>query len=572
MSRTALPFVLCVLLFSCSSPEEYKEDADKEVASILKSKQEAIFDEADSFSIDWNPRRLNDFAEGATEKGGTGKRASRNSEPEEERVDLKAWDGPEVTLSLRDALFMATHNSRDYQTRKEDVYLSALSLSLERHQWDFLFSGDISGTYVREGDDYYTTGDSSLGFTKLLSEGGSIGLTIGTNFLRYVSGDPRQSFISSVSMAFSQPLLRGAGRTVAREALTQAERNTIYSLRGFRRFRQTFAIAVTSDYYRVLQQKDTLRNEVENYNSLLRSLERTEELATAGRLPEFEVDQARQDTLRARDRWIRAQQRFERAIDDFKITLGLRTDANITLDTREFDVLKERGLEDVPILVESSSTLAFSERTDFINSVDDLEDARRKVVVAEDGFLAELNLVGGADFGSEGPNNVANLRPRDGTYTVGLDVDLALDRKRERNLYRQALITLDRTRRQLQEDADLIKFALRNSFRALEQARKSYDIQRLSAVLAVRRVESTNMLLEAGDATIRDLLEAQAADLEAKNAVTGALIDYNVERLECFGNMGILAIDDLGMWACPEAAELEERLVSARLKQDNQGE
>lgn len=553
MFRTVhfIPLILVVALLSCSSPEDYKKDADQEVAEILENKQLAAFDEAQEISIEKDPSSL-EIQEKVSPP------ASDKETSEEETVILKAWDGPTITLNLRDALYLATLNSRSYQTRKEDVYLSALSLSLERHRWDFIAAAEIDGAYVRRDHEYSTEGGTGFSLSKALATGGSIGLTIGTDFLRYVSGDPRQSFISSVSATFSQPLLRGAGRSVAQEALTQAERNTVYELRDFRRFRQTFSVSVATSYYRVLQQKDRLRNEQENYNSLLRATERTRDLADAGRLAEFEVDQAMQDQLRASDRLAREIESYNQALDNFKITLSLRTDANIELDENDLIALVEKPLEDVPFSEEDAARLAFDKRMDFLNSLDQLDDSRRKVAVAEDGFLPELNLVGGANFSSEGPNNLFNVRPRDGTANLGLEFDPDFDRKEERNTYRQALITVERTRRQLQEDADQIRLEIRDSLRTLEQARESFEIQKLSVALAERRVESTEMLIKAGDATTRDLLDSQADLLDARNALTGAVIDFNVARQNLLSDVGILEVDDLGMWKWPSEAELKE--------------
>jgi outer membrane protein TolC len=354
---------------------------------------------------------------------------------------------------------------------------------------------------------------------------------------------------------------------VAQEALTQAERNTVYDLRDFRRFQQTFTVSVASSFYGVLRQKDRLENQRQNYESNVFARESTEALAQAGRRPEFEVDQARQSELRAEDDLNQAIQSYNRALDNFKITLGLRTDANIELDIRELRRLTGGEEDDIPLNREEAEAIALKNRYDFLTARDELEDAERKVLVAENGFLPELNLVGAANFGSEGPNNVINVRPRDGTYKLGLELDLPFDRKEERNLYRQALITLDRTRRSLQEDTDLIKLDIRDSFRTLDQARESVDIQTRSVVLAERRRDSTNMLIEAGLATTRDQLDSLTDLLNSQNSLTSAKIDYNIAKLELLSNMGVLEIDESGMWKRPSPEDLKRMIESA----ENQG-
>src|SRR5437868_2508263 len=57
-------------------------------------------------------------------------------------------------LRLDDALSLAVNYSRNYQARKEQLYLSGLSLTLARHQFAPLFSASGSPNYqVTIGDD-----------------------------------------------------------------------------------------------------------------------------------------------------------------------------------------------------------------------------------------------------------------------------------------------------------------------------------------------------------------------------------------------------------------------------------
>ena len=88
----------------------------------------------------------------------------------------------------------------------------------------------------------------------------------------------------------------------------------------------------------------------------------------------------------------------------------------------------------------------------------------------------------------------------------------------------------------------------KNALRTLLQARESYKIQAQAVALARRRVTSTNLFLQAGRAQIRDVLEAQESLVSAQNALTAALVDYRVAELELQRDMGVLAIDEKGLW------------------------
>ncbi len=79
-------------------------------------------------------------------------------------------------------------------------------------------------------------------------------------------------------------------------------------------------------------------------------------------------------------------------------------------------------------------------------------------------------------------------------------------------------------------------------------SRESLKIGVRSVLLAQKRVRSSNMFLELGKAQIRDLLEAQDALLQAQTDLTSAVIQYRIAELELQRDMGVLWVDDKGLW------------------------
>jgi outer membrane protein TolC len=82
------------------------------------------------------------------------------------------------------------------------------------------------------------------------------------------------------------------------------------------------------------------------------------------------------------------------------------------------------------------------------------------------------------------------------------------------------------------------------SWRKLNEARQRSEIQRMSVDLARQRVDSTTMLIDAGRAEMRDLLDAQASLVHARNAHLQTLVDYRMSTLEMWRDMGVLAFRD----------------------------
>jgi outer membrane protein TolC len=125
---------------------------------------------------------------------------------------------------------------------------------------------------------------------------------------------------------------------------------------------------------------------------------------------------------------------------------------------------------------------------------------------------------------------------------------LPLERTAARNRYREAWIGLEAAVRQLQELEDDVKGDVRGALRDLVAARESVVTQAKAVVVAQRRVDSTDMLLQAGRAEIRDVLEAQTDLVDAQNEYTTALVEYRVAELELQRDTGLLSVSHDGIW------------------------
>jgi len=522
-------FLFCagvLAMWGCSTAH-YRADADREVAAVIRQKSSGVPGMPTEVSIE-RPKR--DYLKEL---------------PPAESSELKILgantQARPLKLTLAKALEIAAMNNRDLQSRRESVYLSALALTLERHRFRPRLFGSISAQYDNDQTDESVGADTDFGFTWLLNTGGQVGVSLGSTFLKFLTGDPRRTASSLLNVSVVQPLLRGRGRS-ATEPLTQAERNVLYELREFVRYRRSFFVGVAADYYRVLERRQVVLNEQLNHESVVRARERVAALAAAGRLPEFQVDQTRQSELAAKEGLQAAMQRYQQALDDFKLKLALPVEAEIVLAAEELDRLMVADEEPEAPGREAAVQTALANRLDLKTAAERVEDAARRISVAEDDLLPALEMVLGASTGTSSEVKPLDLEFSETHYSAGLELDLPLDRKAERNQYRRSLIDLARARRDYEALLDLVVLQVRDSWRRFHRARSSYEIQRNSVALALRRVDMNSMLLEAGRVITRDLLEAQEALLRAQNALAGALVDYRIARLELERDMDTLKV------------------------------
>ena len=601
--------LMIVMITGCRTPGDYRREADQVAYDAIERKQKEALGKTEPFTIelpsDMLRRRLLleqdlPFAHAASQ-------GTRHIEPIEEWPEddyLEQDDSPDTVektsrdramkMSLLEALQVAARNSREYQTQKERVFQSALRLDLERDEFrntwrgitDSLASTDLSRSNTVAGMQNSQFGELAHRF----KSGMTFATSLTIDLVKLLTMDKSSSLGLFADATVSFPLLRGSGAFVVAEPLTQAERDVVYAIFQFERFKRTFAVKIATDYLAVLQQLDQVENEEENYKRLIMSTRRARRRADAGMVPEIQVDQAIQDELRARDRWISAQQTYIGGLDSFKRTLGLPTDAQIELYQTELNRLADTADEvsqqpdlqadagrgedstgvaaDTPIeLVQPSRVgagqyeldeshairLALSNRLDLRITIGRVFDAQRTVVVAADTLRADLTLFGSAAMGQRRTLGAAGLpdaelRPEKGFYSVLATLDLPLERTTERNLYRNSLINLEQVVRDVQALEDQIKFEVRNNLRDLLESREQLSIRDRSVTVAKRRVASADLFLQAGRAQIRDLLEANEDLTTAQNALTAARVRYRIAELAMQRDMGVLEVDETGIW------------------------
>jgi outer membrane protein TolC len=590
--RTSGALLLLLPAAGCRSPASHREQADKAAYSIVRQTRAALGrDEAFTIEPPAESLRRRLMLEQDLPRSGPASLGAAD-------VDrIRNWPDPAyfragtagarpatatgtndaLRLSLVEALQVAARHSRDYQAAKEDLFTTALALDLERDAFRSSLAAALSGGIAGEHKDGETTrtatGKGSAGITKKVPQGVDITTQIGFDLTAMLTGEKSTSFGPYADASISIPLLRGAGRDIVREPLTQAERNMVYAVYDFERFKKGFAVTIASQYLTAVNRQEQARIQRDNYTRTQESAQRARRLADAGRIPEIQVDQASQSVLRSRDAWISAVARAESSLDDFKVSLGLPPDARVEPEPDELVRLRDQqpppdastnALLDArvdiaatnaqarAIDVESATRLALENRLDLRVSQGRVIDAQRAVAIAADQLRAEVTLLGKArvaDTRVSGKTDpAANTTTHSGLSSALLSVDLPLERTRERNGYRASLIEFEAAVRGAQETEDRVKSEVRNDIRTLLESRERMRIQAQSVELARRREKSINLFLQAGRAEIRDLLEAQDALVSAEDALTSATISQRIAELTLQRDLDLLQVNDQGIW------------------------
>lgn len=501
----------CALLLAGCSPHYLERSADKEIAVIFEEKQQKI-------KVDILPEDA--FTDEASSET--------------------------IIVDIKTASYIAGNNNRTYKSRQEDIYLNILDLTYQRYLYGtrYGFGGAIYGS---KGSEDSVSGKANFQLIRWLATGAQITFDITKDFLRYFTGDKDTDFRTITSLNILQPLLKGAGREIAQEDLIQSERETIYAIRDFMRYQKNFSIETSEKLLNIILLQKRKENFYNNYQSIKITRERIEMLASAGRIPPLQVDQAKQNEYTAYQRWINSENSYTSAVDNFKVFLGLSTKSTILIKDAVIENVMEKGIMEPDIEIKSYVDNALKKRLDLITSYDKVDDSKRRLQIALNKLKPSLNLIVRVT-GETDAHSYPNIEFNEPSYRAGIEFDLPLNKTPDRNYYKKALIDLNRKQRDFENKRDTVILEVYQQYRNLQEYYQSYLTQQNSLELARRRVESTDLLLQAGRATTRDILDAEESYLSANNDLANAVVNYFLSYLKLLYSAELLELDENGMW------------------------
>ncbi len=247
-----------------------------------------------------------------------------------------------VTLDQDKSVEIALLNSREYQTQLETVYQAALSQTLNRFDFDVHWFGTNTTNYTHFGTGGTPTETNTLtsntngGLTQNFLAGGQFLVEL-ANALTYEYSGGTSQFNSNILLSLTQPLLRNFGRKVRMETLTLGERNVLYAVRSYARYRKQFWVSVaiqSGGYLDLLLALQTVRNDEANLSRQEETYRLYSELFRGGRASAVEFDQFYQSVLAARQALINDIVALETAKDQFKLKLGIPPRVPVALDDR----------------------------------------------------------------------------------------------------------------------------------------------------------------------------------------------------------------------------------------------
>jgi outer membrane protein TolC len=501
-------------------------------------------------------------------------------DPDELLERLSAYgtnDAPGATaMDLESLLAYAIANAPDYRRQKEDLYLAALGLIIERHLWGPRFFNTVTAAFsgTPEAGDHETTFALLNEFraTQRLPYGGEVGVRALVDYVSLLQrgattdpGTPSDTQSAAVGVSLDLPLLRGAG-VIAREELIQAERDLIYATRAFERFRRRFFVDLAEDYFALILQRQQIENRRQQVENLEALAQLFEELAEAGREAFFQAERSRANLLFQQSNLISQLDNYQARLDALKIRIGMPTTERLVIQPVQL-VVPEPVLEPETAIVTASQN-----RLDLQTTADRVDDARREVQVARNRLLPGLDLFADARVPTTSGKDRAgvDLDPGEGDWEAGVRFDVPLDQRDQAAQLRRTMVELERARRTLLVDTNEVARQVRSSIRQIRQARLNLELQQRNVAITERFRLSVQ--LRQRSLGPRDVIEAEEDVLNARNRRDQAAIDLQISVLEYLLNTGQMRVTAMGQWLPPaQLLPIEEQEIVDEDVQDSSG-
>ena len=458
---------------------------------------------------------------------------------------MSASDPNARLFGFDDAIAYAIAHSNEYLTAEEAYLLVAIRLLIEERRWELLPTNVTAATFGTEGNGSRFNNALSLvndlGVSQRLPFGGSVSASFVTAVTRQLDeailNDNTSS--SDILLEAEIPLLRGFG-DVAQEELIQARRNLVYSARQFEQFRRDFYYDLAADYLTLVVQLQGLANGERQVERSAAVEARTKALVESGRTEPFQADLATQNTLFALDRLSSQREVYRLSVDRFKSRIGMPVEEPININPTQFKL-------PVPAVnPDEALGLAFRYRLDLQTNRDLVDDFGRKVDVARNNLLGDLDLILANNLPTDPTRRESgfDFDPRYDDFSASLVFSMPLDRVNEDLRLRQAQILLEQTKRQYLQARDNAAVAVRQAARGIERSQFSMVVQEKNVAASMNRQAAIDAAPDR--ATARDRTEAVDALRRAQDSLDAAKRDLQLAILRYLNTTGQLRISPEG--------------------------
>ena len=427
-----------------------------------------------------------------------------------------------VELTLSSAVHLALRSNRSLISGRFGRESQALSLTAARAEFETQYGPSITAGVA----DNREQAGAGMTIEKRFETGASARL-------RPAVGRSASGYSSEARAMLTVPLSSGYGRAVNLDGVRSAAFSVRTAERALLLNKVSVVIdtvAAVYDIARLDQLAAFYRNELEKTETHVRSAEIKADVGLAGR---FDVLRAEIRKNELENSLAGAFEDRQNAADRLKLILAMPLERRIRVNV-PFEC------EPVAIPVQRALETAYANRVELMQLVEELEESRRRSVVAKRRTLPGLNLVADYtrfDAADQWEDSLALAEDR---WSLFLEGTMDARRTREKSTFAQSLLRIRSVRLNQRLKRDEIAREVRRQMAALENARQRIDIRMEQIHKAEGKRALAQLKFDHGMADNFNVIEAETQLQSANVALIGARTDYIVGVFRLRQAMGTL--------------------------------
>ena len=260
----------------------------------------------------------------------------------------------EIPLDKDKAVELSILHSPEYQAARENLYLAAMGVAQGRYEFDIRFFGGDSVSYRNAGGSGASwRNTATAGAERTLATGATWVVDLANSITWTLSGTGSWNAGTTFNVGVVQPLLRGAGRKVVLENLTQEERDFLATVRQMILYQQGHYTRIvtgsgrqnipsgastagstpnTGSFYGLLEQQIQIQNQRQNIIGMEDNLNRFIELFDAGQVSNvYQIRNMEQNLLSSQRDLLRLANSYQSDVETYIRSLGLPPDLKVSI-------------------------------------------------------------------------------------------------------------------------------------------------------------------------------------------------------------------------------------------------
>jgi len=482
-------------------------------------------------------------------------------------------EDPSISLSLKDCIAKAMENNLGLAVAVLTPQLRDISVSQAKEKYLPVFSFSFnkrdtqqaSYSFLDAADILTNARDSYTGQVQQNIPGGgnfSVLLDTSRNDTNRTGTTINPSYQATLQFDFTQPLLKGFGKTASDRDIIVAQTNLTISEKDLKRSVQNTVYSVEQAYWNLVFSIENLKVSQQSLKLAQDLLEKNRRGVEVGTLAPIEIITAEAQVAQREADILGAEANVRNNEDILKQVINLAADTENS-DFLQINPVEEPNFDKLDINLEQALTTALQNRPDLESTRLGIQNYELNMSYTKNQMLPDLNL--NASYWSPGVSGTQLIYDPDDpwagpideipggredaikdvfgfeykNWSFGLTLDLPLNTIVSRAAYAQARVDLEQAQLQLKEQEQQIYTDLKIAVRGVETNFKRIQAFRVARELAQRQLEAEEEKLKVGLTTNYFVLQYQRDLATARSQEISAIIDYILSVAVLNRDMGI---------------------------------